>query len=197
MKDVINKSQSERRDYFRIDDVTILYHKVLSGADATDTNVADKLSVDRLTLKARFDALNRELRPLQQTIKNDYPSIARYLEAIDKKIDMISEILVETEIDDMSTDPQVVNLSAGGVSFVSQQPMSNGSVLAIRVVLLPDNLGIYSRAEVISCNEFVSDNTKSYKISVKFTDLDEEMQDLISRHVLSKQRESLGKATIK
>ena len=188
------ENRTDRRNYFRIDDVTILYHRVLANDEESHSQEeVNQLAIDRLTLKARFEALTRELKPLSSHIEQGNPRLAQYLAAIDKKLNMLSEVLMDAAVDDLDEKPQKVNISAGGLSFESSSPITPGSILELRIILLPTNVGIYSHARVVLCKKEDEDGegNKMYKIAVEFVRMDEEFRDLISRHVLSRERAAL------
>ena len=131
MKIADDDKQEERRKYFRIDDVAILYHRVIEDRDEVNDAV-QQLHIDRLTLKAKFDAMSRELTPIKNKISAHSPSIAEYLDTLDAKINLISEVLMDDEMTAMDVSPQKVNISAGGMSFYSPQIVLKGSVLELK-----------------------------------------------------------------
>jgi hypothetical protein len=188
MTQVYNRNEAERRGYFRIDDVTLLHHKAIDGDGGFD----EKLLLEKLTLKAKFDTLSRELQPLRHIIGSSNPNVAKYLSALEKKLDVLAEFLIDTEMSDMDIRPQEVNIGAGGVAFLSSSPASPGSLLELRIVLLPENTGIFSYARVVSCSPVSESGSKDYKIAVMFEQMDDEVRDLICRHVLAVERETIN-----
>lgn len=187
--------ENDKRHFFRVDDLTLIKHKVLDTDDAPVANEhAYQQRKKRLTLKARFESMTREMRPIHKMIAANNSKVAQYLSMIDEKLDMISDCLVRSEIEEMEEAiPQEVNLGAGGVSFCSHTPVMIGSVLEMELVLLPDNNVIFSLAKVVTCakNETGSGDKNSYRIAVQFQDMDERVRDLISRHVIKKEIEAV------
>ncbi len=104
---------------------------------------------------------------------------------------MLSEILMAVALDELDEKPQKVNISAGGLSFMSPEPIATESILELRVILLPSNIGIYSHAKVISCDEDSLEGAIRYKIAVEFVRIDEEFRDQITRHVLGREQAAL------
>ena len=196
MKHVQAKNDIERRNFFRIDDFAILHYRVISEEEMGDgQHDEDQLLIDKLTLKARFDSICRELQPLFRVIEAGSPEIAQYLASIDKKLNLLSEYYVEMAMGDMDMMPQKINLGAGGISFLSSNPIMSGSMLEIRLVLLPEHYGVFTHAKVISCvrnGNDVADN-HSYKISVEFKRMSDDVRDTITRHVLNKEQQSISK----
>lgn len=185
--------QADRRNYFRIDDVTILYYRQIREGESEELEQSLRLTVDRLTLKAKFESLTRELSPLSKSIAQDSPKLAQYLAAIDAKLNLLSEVLMDGAVDELHAKPRQVNISAGGLSFLSESPMAPGSLLELQIVLLLSNVGIYSKARVVFCKKESDDNkgNREYRVAVEFVQMDEEFRDLISRHVLKLEQEKL------
>lgn len=194
MKQVKTSHKADRRNYFRIDDVTVLSHRTLSNTETDNEGHANQLSIDKLTLKARFEALSREMKPMSRAVDDANPKLARYLSAIDQKLNMLSEVLMNNAVDDLNQEPQRVNISAGGLSFESSEPITPGSLLELRFILQPSNIGIYSHARVVLCKKDSNEQVekRSYKVAVEFIRLDEEFRDLISRHVLGREQATMA-----
>jgi hypothetical protein len=181
----------ERRGYFRIDDVALLHYRLIDGGEE-DSGQSGKLLLEKLTLKAKFDTVSRELQPLHHLISTSSPKIAHYLSALDKKLDILAEYLINTEMGAMGISPQAVNIGAGGVAFLSSSPIMSGALLEFWIVLLPENIGIFSYARVVSCTRTSEKDITGYKIAVTFENMDEEVRDLICRHVLTVEREAIS-----
>jgi hypothetical protein len=192
MKKENNMNDTERREYFRIDDVTLLHHKVIEGEENEDSGESDSLLLEKLTLKARFDTISRELQPLLHIISADSPNIAQYLSALEKKLDILAEYLIDSEMSNIGVSPREVNIGAGGVAFFSSSPVMTGALIELRIVLLPENIGIFTLARVVSCLPVSENDTNYYKIAVKFEYMNDEVRDLICRHVLTAERASIS-----
>lgn len=195
MKD-INKVTEERRKFFRIDDVAVLTYKVVSWADAHTSKSLDAgLLVDKFATKAHLDRLSRELQPLYKVIKSSNSNIAEYLSTLDKKISLLSECLMADEGAEQDIEPRKVNISGGGVLFVSDKPVASGAMLELRMKLLPKQIYVYSYAKVISCTEVDEGaEDQEYKIAVKFEHMEDDVRDLITRHVLVREQALINKA---
>ena len=200
MKQVRPKKNIERRNYFRIDDFAILQYRVVSDEELRQgRHENEQLLIEKLTLKARFDTISRELLPLFRKIEAESPDIAQYLSSIDRKLNLLSEYYVEMAMGDMDSSPQRVNLGAGGVSFRSSSPILSGSLLELKIVLLPEHYGVFSHARVVNCVRVSEDGgvKHRYKISVEYEDMSDDVRDIITRHVLNKEQRSISKSRTK
>lgn len=197
MKYVRASQDIERRSFFRIDDIALLHYRHVAKEEVGQSmNGDDQILVDKLSLKARFDSISRELQPLFRVIEAGSPEIAQYLSSLDKKLNLLSEYYVEMAMGAMDMSPQKINLGAGGLSFVSSSPMLAGSILELRMVLLPENYGVFTYAKVINCvrcSDIKPDDT-GYKISVEYQHMRDEVRDTITRHVLGKEQLFLSKS---
>jgi len=196
MKHSQAKKDIERRNFFRIDDYAILHYRIVSDEQYSSAlEEDDQLLMDRLTLKARFDSISRELQPLFRVIEAGSPDIAQYLSSLDRKLNLLSEYYVDMAMGDMDSGPQKVNLGAGGIAFVSPTPIMAGSTLELRIILLPEHHGVFTYAKVVSCvrNTDEMTNVNSYKISVEFEKMSDDVRDTITRHVLGREQASLRK----
>lgn len=194
MKDK-NKASEERRKFFRIDDIAVLTYKVVSWADVHSPQRLDaSMLVDKFATKAHLDRLSRELQPLYNVIKSSNSNVAEYLLTLDKKISLLSECLMADAVAENHIEPREVNISGGGVLFVSEKPVATGAMLELKMKLLPNYINVYSYAKVVSCLSFDEGaENKEYKIAVKFEFMEDDVRDLITRHVLLREQALINK----
>ena len=197
MKHIKSLQNTERRSFFRIDDIALLHYRPVATDEAGQLMSGDdQILLDKLSMKARFDSISRELQPLFRVIKASSPEIAQYLSSLDKKLNLLSEYYVEMAMGDMDMSPQKINLGAGGLSFISSSPIMAGSMLEMRIVLLPENYGVFTYAKVVNCvrGSDIQPEYTGYKISVEYERMSDEVRDTITRHVLNKEQLTLGKS---
>lgn len=194
MKQAHILSEDEKRNFFRIDDIAILQYKPVNEETvrAQQLGTAAK-HVDRLTLKARFDSMSRECQPMLKMIAKSNGRIADYLEIIDQKINMLSECVLEDELSEMNVEPQHINIGAGGLSFSTAAPIMTGAMLELRMVLLPENTGIFSYVRVVMCSklEEATEDCHQYRVALEFINMEDDVRDLITKHVLCKEQRML------
>ncbi len=185
----------DKRNYFRIDDMLYLSYRVVSWAEVRSSEMpGPSLQVQQITFKSNLDRLSRELQPLYNVIKRSNSNIAEYLGTLDKKINLLSEYLLEDEDVETDVEPQQVNIGGGGVLFISDKPEVSGAMLELKMKFLTEATSIYSYAKVITCIELDNEGKeKKYKIGVAFEYMDDDVRDLITRHVLIKEQELINK----
>ena len=199
MKDIEIISADEKREYFRIDDMAFLSYRIVSWVEVRESQKSNpSLPVSNLTFKANLDRLSRELQPLHNVIKLSNSNVAQYLSVLDKKINLLSEYLIEDDETDISVEPQEVNIGGGGLSFVIEKSVAISAMLELTMKLLPEDMVIHSYAKVITCCQVDRQGNEKirYRIGVKFEFMDEDVRDLITRHVLVREQALLNERSI-
>jgi hypothetical protein len=182
----ISKSE-ERRDWLRIDEYLLFDYRLaeepLEVPTAGPTSVTkDMISV--LVNKPTLDLLARTGESLE-----DSPLLPWF-----SKIDW----LLETILTSLATIhpgsvliPRLthLNISAGGLSFVSDRPLQADAVLALRFII-PPFIPIQTQARVIRATP-VNDDKLQYKVAVEFTTLTADDQEHVIKHIIRAQAEQL------
>ncbi len=177
----------ERRGFFRIsDDLILTYQPVPREIYEARSDKSSNSEPSGFNLKARFAALDRALRPVMHRLEDGSPDLARCLQTINEKLDLLADVLFRREVDLRNLPSQEVNLSAGGMSFRVQRPLQPDTILQVRLLLEPSGIGIEAFARVVYCRqERRFDNPRyPWRVGVEFLHLREEDSDLIIRHVL-------------
>ena len=183
----------ERREYFRIDDKVALDYRPIGEveADVLREKMHSRV-VDRFTAAASFNTITRQMTHVIHKVQSESPEVARCLQAIDQKLNTIAQLLVSEDMQLSQRTPREVNLSAGGVSFRAQKQMEIGSLLELRMVLLPSQLGILAIARVLQCDRVEGVGvTLPWQIGLAYEDLRETDRELLVRHIMSKETEQL------
>ena len=183
----------ERREYFRIDDEVALDYRLIGEGEAEQLREKIKSRVvDRFTVASSFTATSRQMTHVIHKVQNQSPELARCLQAIDQKLNMIAQLFVSEEMDLHEQSTREVNLSAGGISFRSQQKIRIDSLLELRMVLFPSLVGILTVSRAVQCERVNDANLKfPWQISVVYEHLRESDRELLVRHIMSKETQQL------
>jgi hypothetical protein len=200
MKDIDITPDNDKREYFRVDDMAFLSYRIVSWVEVrASQKPGSSVPISNLTFKANLDRLSRELQPLHNVIKLSNSNVAQYLSVLDKKINLLTEYLIDDNETDISVEPQEVNIGGGGLSFVAGKAVAVGTMLELTMKLLPEDTIIHSYAKVITNSQVNSvqgkENTR-HKVGVKFEFMDEDVRDLITRHVLIREQALLNERSI-
>ena len=183
----------ERREYFRIDDEVALDYRLIGEGEAEQLRekIQSRL-LDRFTAASSFTATSRQITHVMHKVQNQSPELARCLQAIDQKLNMIAQLFVSEEMDLHEQSTREVNLSAGGISFRSQQKIRIDSLLELRMVLFPSLVGILTVSRAVQCERVNDANLKfPWQISVVYEHLRESDRELLVRHIMSKETQQL------
>ncbi|AGI25099.1 type IV pilus assembly PilZ [Pseudomonas sp. ATCC 13867] len=119
---------------------------------------------------------------LRHIHERDRP-LASYLKVINKRIDLIAQALTQSLLREIGP-PRQVTLSEGGIDFRDTQPLPLGQGLALKIVLLPQGLGLLLRAKVTHCRQ---QSEGDYEIGTEFEGLGDAPRQLLARHILQRQ----------
>lgn len=185
----------ERRQYFRIEDSVRLSYKRVSQAELeARLNDRSQEVSSRFTALGSLQNITQEMAGVLRKVEAQAPEVARYLRALDRKVDLLGRALLNQHEELLEQPAKAVNLSASGISFDAAEPLEVGSLLEIKLLLLPDYVGMLIFGEVIACEERPEhDRQQGCCTRVNFVHLREEDRDVLIRHVLQRQSEYLRK----
>ncbi|MEE9343656.1 MAG: PilZ domain-containing protein [Gammaproteobacteria bacterium] len=186
---------SERREYFRVEDKVALDYRIVSGAEVDTlrkkimTNTAG-----RFTTASDFDTISHQIGHAMHTVKAETPEVARVLDALDKKLNTLAQMMVSEEIKLDDYVAREANVSAGGIAFRSEHEIQAGDLLETRIVLLPAMIGILTISRVVYCERVEDENRKlPWQVAINHEVFRESDRELMVRHVMGKETERLRK----
>jgi hypothetical protein len=168
----------ERREYYRITDSIALEITPLTGSEHAVTPNASPL----FDLLSEMHLLEFEAQHLLRNVNERDRPIAACVKLLNKRIDLLGQALTWNLINDLGT-PTTVVLSEGGISFSSSEPFMLGSLLNLRMILMPQGLGLELKAEVIHCQS----SSEGYEIGTSFIEISDAQRQLLARHIFKKQ----------
>ncbi|MET1080132.1 MAG: PilZ domain-containing protein [Pseudomonas sp.] len=176
------RDDADRREYYRIDDTIALEFSQLNGAQALASEALHDSS-PLFNLLSDLHLADFESQHLLRHITERDRTLANYLKVINKRIDLLGQAVAQSLLRDIGL-PRSVSLSEGGISFNNAQAIEVGSHLAIKMVLMPQALGLLLRAEVIHCHPR---DDLQFEIGTRFEALTDAQRQLLARHILQKQ----------
>ena len=176
------QDEDDRREYYRIDDTIALDFSLLSGPEA---HASDPLHDNSplFNLLSDLHLMDFESQHLLRHISERDRTLANYLKVINKRIDLLGQAVAQSLLRDIGA-PRKVSLSEGGVSFNNSQPVAAGAHLAVKMVLMPQALGLLLRAKVVHCRPLPS---QQFEIGAEFEALSDAQRQLLARHILQRQ----------
>ena len=177
-----SNDESDRREYYRIADTIALEFSLLSGAEAVASEALHDDS-PLFNLLSDLHLSDFESQHLLRHIGERDRTLASYLKVVNKRIDLLGQALAQNLVREVGA-PKRVTLSEGGVSFEHPQAVPAGSHLAVKMVLMPQALGLLLRAQVVHCRQQPNGH---YEIGTEFEALTDAQRQLLARHILQKQ----------
>lgn len=169
----------DRREYYRIEDMIAL--EILPPEYAE--TVSDGNSTQHFDLLAELHQLDFEAQHLLRQIAEGNRTLANYLKVQNKRIDLIGQALVQDRLKDLGP-PREVILSEGGVSFLNDHSLDEGSIWTLKLMLMPLGLGMMLEARIATCQALEDGR---YAIGTSFEALTDAQRQLLARHILQKQ----------
>jgi hypothetical protein len=194
-----NQDADDRREYYRIEDTIALDFSLLSGADAHSSDPLHDNS-PLFNLLSELHLMDFESQHLLRHITERDRTLANYLKVMNKRIDLLGQAVAQSLLRDIGA-PRRVSISEGGISFNHGKAIATGSHLAlkvvlmpqalglllraqVKVVLMPQALGLLLRAQVVHCQ--VREDGQ-FEIGTEFEALTDAQRQLLARHILQKQ----------
>lgn len=190
---LILDQQHERREHFRINDTLFLQYKAIDQATAEQLsqNILNPQLDESNQQQVQLSSLQTAFTLLTDQINHHDRDIARALRLLNEKINILSRGLQNRhdEVDFNSTD---VNLSGGGLSFLSAELLNLKSPLSLQIELRSSGIIIDAIANVISCKKNQPENKENpYFLRLAFTKMNETDRNLLIKHILFRQAEEL------
>ncbi len=184
----------DRRRYFRITDHVIFNYRVVQEAEL-EQGVMQLMSnrMGRDHIQSAMLGMETRLQDLITVIGRARPEFAEAIDLLNKKISLVERMLNadRDNIDQgyLKQPSSEVNISAGGVSFQSPNPLAKDAKLELELVLLPSYTYIKAYGKVV--NTVALEGTGEHRISVDFDYIREDDREELIHHVLLKQSEEL------
>jgi len=173
--------EEDRREYYRIEDMIALEIRPLSAPEAAGQEVLQDAS-SLFNLLSELHLSEFESQHLLRQISERDRAISAFLKSQNKRIDLLSQVVALTVLGHIG-EPQPVILSEGGIDFQHPTPIATGAHLSVKLVLMPQALGLLLRARVTHCDR----KGDGYDVGTEFEHLTEAQRQLLARYILQKQ----------
>lgn len=187
-----SQANSERREYFRIDDSLHLTYRVVSDQDMPE--LKQRLlegGSENFSIMADLSAINQKMSACMRRIELKQPDVASYLRALDKKVEILGRNFFSREAELSTLPARAVNLSGNGFSIRCRELHQVGENLEIKILLEPSYSGVVLYGIVVSCDRDDEDDVFPYSMRIHFTVIRASDQDALIRHVLARQSKQL------
>lgn len=176
-------SGTERREYFRVEDRVLLRYRTVPRQAMLHT------PAERHFENSEIFELLRELRHIDHEHNNVLRSIAEhnrdlglYLKNVNRKIDLIANVLASLDQSQQGREPVLASLSESGIAFIAEPRLEVGSIVALEIVLLPQHTALALYGEVV-----MNRDQPPARSVVTFAQLRESERQILARHILQVQ----------
>ncbi len=164
----------DRREYYRIDDQIALQIRLAQTQTEEDSLL--------FSLLGDLHLLEYEAQPLLRAVGETDRSVASYFKVINKRIDLLGQVLAHNLLKDIGP-ARDVSLSESSLVFVDESVHPIGTLLSLKIVLLPQGFGLRVDARVIEHRHSV-DGVQTVTL---FENLTDATRQILARHILHKQ----------
>jgi predicted nuclease with TOPRIM domain len=180
----------ERRRFFRIEDIVSLKAEVIDESQVPERLENFWNEQHQFSLRNEFNYKLEQHQADLRKINSRMPELGRYLGLLQEQIDILTDKILQDEDKFTSLEKQV-NLSAQGISFLSDEPANKGDILELHLKLNPGKQKIVVFARVVNC-ELPDTEQGQYKIALDFEHIHEADREILVKHVHGKQLIALG-----
>ncbi|KAA8705219.1 PilZ domain-containing protein [Pseudomonas proteolytica] len=173
--------EEDRREYYRIDDMIALQIKSLSAPQAASKEVLLDDS-PLFNLLSELHLSEFESQHLLRQLGERDRTLAAFLKVQNKRMDLLSQVMAQSLLGEIGA-PQPVVISEGGIDFQHPTVLAPGSHLAVKLVLMPQALGLLLRAKVTHCDPKGS----GFDVGTEFESMTDAQRQLLARYILQKQ----------
>ncbi|MFW5451217.1 MAG: PilZ domain-containing protein [Methylophagaceae bacterium] len=185
---------SDRREFFRINDTVFIDISSLDEeqADRLGQVIRSPIHNDKNQEKQQLSALQTAFNHINDQINQTDRDVARALRILDDKLNLISQTVRRQQNRSNDSEAVEVNLSGGGIAFLTAEEFSSKSAFEINIELRPSGDLIHTVANVIACNRITDAPEETpYLLRLVFTHMSECDRNLLVKHTLSRQAEIL------
>lgn len=183
------------RQFFRINDTIILQYNPIGQEEVAKAGaIINQPSHNKENKEnSQLQALQTTFTSLVDQINHQDREVARALRLLDEKIDIFSHMLAQQQSNNSDNRNSIeVNLSAGGIAFLTPDKLDLRTPVEIYIELPPAGTKIHALANVISCDNTHEESLKPlYLLRFAFTHMSETDRNLLVKQTLSRQAENL------
>jgi hypothetical protein len=174
-----------QRHYYRILDSVALDYRALPASGMAEKRPEDFFELTtEFALLSALNAVDQEHAAFARILHERDRELAGYLRGINRKIELIAHAIALGSQNVSEQHRYEVSLSEGGLAFDCPETFAPGSLLAVRLTLLPRLTTIVTFARVVASEDHPA---RPFSLSVEFVDLDESQRQMLARHIMRSQ----------
>lgn len=181
----MSASESNQRDYFRISCRAVISHCTV-GAQVPGGKRPEAFFPDNehFAMLRELRRMDQESQHLLAAIGEQDRTLGSYLHHLNRKLDTAVRFMATLVPSNSQGSEQTISLSEAGLAFHADPAPAVGSVLALRLTLLPAFAGLAVYGRVVKAGDESTDGTL---VSVNFEHLQDAERQVLARHVMQVQ----------
>jgi hypothetical protein len=187
---MIPMKKDESREYFRVEIRLPIEFRRISHDEYLNLENTIKYGSTRI-----IDKVN-EMYFLKGIVSQDEKKkehMYAYLKLIDKKVDMILDLLCKARDDGLYQGRHInVNISGAGIRFTTDVNLNEGEQVELKVILpIPPYPKITSLCDVVRSSACKVEGVTNWQTALSFKTINEDDRDLLINFIFMKERELL------
>jgi len=185
-------NSADKREFFRLNDKIHIAYQLVTKIDLEQGQAADFFTSDpNFHLLRDIYELEMESVEILRTLTDSNRQLGSFLHNLNQRIELLTLGLRNINDEEDASVNIETQISEGGISFLAEELINNGELMALKLLFQPSMLGLTCFAKVRYCRLVDEDN--KYKIGAQFINLDYTTQKLLSRHIIRTQSEERRK----
>ena len=173
-------TDSERRQYYRVEDVVGLEYRRLEGHLHNPVATLFEGS-ETLVLQEEVRRIDADIRAQISQLAETDRNLAHLLKSLNEKLDTVSRIMTFERKPLQDEQWRQVTLSEGGLSFrCGESGFQPDTVLAVRLTLNPE----LTRLSLLTRIVYVEPADQGEQLHLEFIDIQDNERQQIAKHVL-------------
>lgn len=173
--------EDELRDFFRIETEIDLSWCLCQPEHVSSGEIPQQLQVEAsVALMQQIRQIEYDGSQLLHSVGEQNRALEGYLKNINRRLELLASHLCGS---DRQQALQEVGISEAGLDFHCLQQLAKGQLLALQIMLPPNNIGICLYAEVQHCES----QQAGYFTGLKFVELDDPERQQLAKFILQQQ----------
>lgn len=177
----------DKRDHFRlVDHILVRYRHVPTAVLKSESPEAFFDTGPGFTLRKELYRLDVEAREQLRDLSRRDRDMGAFLGNLNQRVELLAKGMLadDVEPDDFEAPAKI---SRGGISFLTDELLTRGSPLALKLVFRSSLLAFAAFAEVRHCR--LAEDGEQYVVGTRFIDLDPATDALVERYIIHRQAE--------
>lgn len=182
-------SDTDRRRFCRVNDDIYLEFLVLKESEV-ETAIAEYNHPARRHFNPinQLQAISARSEKLLDAIGQANPALGAYLATIEERLQLLAHAVAQDQAGVPIEPNENVNISAGGLSFSSEEAIDVGTLIEFSIIIAASYLHISALGAVVYCRRNdASDAAYPYRIGVEFSHLHQSDKEALIQHIEHKQ----------